>query len=77
MVALHRIHSLESMQKDVGKTFKVLIEGDSKKNDQEFYGRNDQNKVVVFPKMDYKKGDYVMVKIHECTAGTLIGKAVE
>ena len=77
LVALHRIHSLESMQKDVGKTFKVLIEGDSKKNDQEFYGRNDQNKVVVFPKMDYKKGDYVMVKIHECTAGTLIGKAVE
>ena len=77
LVALHRIHSLESMQKEVGKTFKVLIEGNSKKNEDEFYGRNDQNKVVVFPKMTFKKGEYAMVKIHECTAGTLIGKAID
>ena len=77
LVALHRIHSLESMQKEVGKTFKVLIEGNSKKNEDEFYGRNDQNKVVVFPKMNFKKGEYAMVKIHECTAGTLIGKAID
>jgi len=76
LVALHRIHSLESMQKEVGKTFKVLIEGNSKKNEAEFYGRNDQNKVVVFPKMTFKKGEYAMVKIYECTAGTLIGKAI-
>jgi len=74
MVDLHRIHSLESMKRDVGKTFKVLIEGISKKNEDEFYGRNDQNKVVVFPKSNYKKGDYVIVDIHDCTAGTLIGK---
>ena len=73
MVDLHRIHSLESMQRDVGKTFKVLIEGVSKKNENEFYGRNDQNKVVVFPKLNYKKGDYVTVEVHACTAGTLIG----
>ncbi|MEO7533276.1 MAG: tRNA (N6-isopentenyl adenosine(37)-C2)-methylthiotransferase MiaB [Ferruginibacter sp.] len=72
MVDLHRIHSLQSMQKDVGKTFKVLIEGTSKKSDEELYGRNDQNKVVVFPKQNFKKGDYVMVKVHTCTAGTLI-----
>ncbi|MEO8172979.1 MAG: radical SAM protein, partial [Sediminibacterium sp.] len=72
MVDLHRIHSLQSMQKDVGKTFKVLIEGTSKKSDEELYGRNDQNKVVVFPKQNFKKGDYVMVKVHACTAGTLI-----
>jgi tRNA-2-methylthio-N6-dimethylallyladenosine synthase len=65
------------MQRDVGKTFNVLIEGISKKNEQEFYGRNDQNKVVVFPKQDFKKGEYVKVYIHECTAGTLIGKPVE
>ena len=77
LVNLHRIHSLQSMQRDVGKTFKVLIEGDSKKNDQEFYGRNDQNKVVVFPKKNFKKGEYVMVKINECTAGTLIGTTIE
>jgi len=76
LVALHRIHSLESMQKEVGKIFKVLIEGDSKKNDQEYYGRNDQNKVVVFPKLHFKKGEYAMVKINECTAGTLIGQAI-
>jgi tRNA-2-methylthio-N6-dimethylallyladenosine synthase len=51
-----------------------LIEGVSKKNENEFYGRNDQNKVVVFPKLNYKKGDYETVEIHACTAGTLIGK---
>ena len=65
------------MQKEVGKTFKVLIEGVSKKNEDEFYGRNDQNKVVVFPKMNFNKGEYVMVKIHSCTAGTLLGKAID
>ena len=77
LVALHRIHSLESMKRDVGKTFKVLIEGPSKKNEDEYYGRNDQNKVVVFPKLNFKKGEYAMVKIHDCTAGTLLGKAIE
>ncbi len=76
LVDLHRIHSLESMKRDVGKIFKVLIEGISKKNEEEFYGRNDQNKVVVFPKMNFNKGEYVMVKIHSCTAGTLLGKAI-
>jgi len=76
MIDLHRIHSLESMQKEVGKTFKVLVEGTSKKDENELYGRNDQNKVVVFPKENYKKGDYVMVHVDRCTAGTLIGKAV-
>jgi tRNA-2-methylthio-N6-dimethylallyladenosine synthase len=76
LVALHRIHSLESMKRDVGKTFKVLIEGPSKKNEDEYYGRNDQNKVVVFPKLNFKKGEYAMVKIHDCTAGTLLGKAL-
>ncbi|MEO6730999.1 MAG: tRNA (N6-isopentenyl adenosine(37)-C2)-methylthiotransferase MiaB [Ferruginibacter sp.] len=75
MVDLHRIHSLQSMQKDVGKTFKVLVEGFSKKTDDDLHGRNDQNKVVVFPKGNFKKGDYVMVKIENCTAGTLIGTA--
>ena len=76
MIDLHRIHSLQSMQRDVGKTFKVLIEGISKKSQDELYGRNDQNKVVVFPKNNYTIGDYVMVKIESCTAGTLIGKTV-
>ena len=73
MIALHRIHSLQSMQRDVGKTFKVLVEGISKKSNDELFGRTDQNKVVVFPKGNLKKGEYVIVKIEKCTAGTLIG----
>ena len=75
LVDLPRTHSLESMQKEVGKTFKVLVEGSSKKNKEELFGRNDQNKVVVFPRKNYKPGDYVYVKVERCTAGTLIGKA--
>ena len=77
MVDLYRGHSLLSMQKDVGKTFKVLVEGNSKKNENELHGRTDHNKVAVFPKLNYKKGDYVFVKINSCTAGTLIGSAIE
>lgn len=77
VVALHRRHTLESMQQDVGKTFKVLIEGVSKRSEDDLFGRNDQNKVVVFPRGNHQKGAYVMVKIESCTAGTLIGKSVE
>jgi tRNA-2-methylthio-N6-dimethylallyladenosine synthase len=65
------------MQRDVGKTFKVLVEGVSKKNSEELYGRNDQNKVVVFLQSNHKKGDYVWVNIHRCTAGTLIGSLID
>ncbi len=76
VIDIHRGHSLLSMQNDVGKIFKVLIEGTSKKNENELYGRTDQNKVVVFPKKNYKKGDYVHVKVNSCTTGTLIGQAI-
>ncbi len=76
IIALHRIHSLESMQRDVNKTFKVLIEANSKKSDAHWHGRTDHNKVVIFPKEQYglQRGDYVMVKINSCTAGTLLGE---
>jgi len=76
VIALHRIQSLASMQKEVGKTAKVLIEGNSKKSDEHWAGRSDNNKVVVFPKgnNDLAKGSYADVLITECTAGTLIGK---
>ena len=77
MINLYRGHSLQSMQKDVGKTFKVLIEGISKKSNNDLFGRNDQNKVVVFPKINYRKGEYVFIKIDSCTAGTLIGHPVK
>ncbi len=79
IIALHRIHSLESMQRDVNKTFKVLIEANSKKSDTDWHGRTDHNKVVIFPKENYNlnKGDYIDVFIHSCTAGTLLGKIVD
>ena len=75
VVALHRIQSLKSMQKEVGKTVKVLIEGNSKKSEEHWAGRSDNNKVVVFWKNDVlEKGDYADVVIESCTAGTLIGR---
>jgi tRNA-2-methylthio-N6-dimethylallyladenosine synthase len=75
IVALHRIHSLKSMERDLGKTFKILIEGDSRKSDQHWAGRTDHNKMVIFPKEgNLKKGDYVNVFVESCTAGTLMGK---
>lgn len=76
MVDLHRIHSLQSMQRDVGKTFKVLIEGVSKRNENEMFGRTGHNKVVIFDKASHQKGQYVAVKIDSCTAGTLMGTVI-
>ncbi|HNP55078.1 MAG TPA: TRAM domain-containing protein, partial [Ferruginibacter sp.] len=77
LVDVFRQTSLESMKRDVGKTFKVLIEGTSKKNENEFFGRTDHNKVVVFPKGQFKKGDYALVEVLDCTSGTLIGNAIQ
>ncbi|MBV8253472.1 MAG: tRNA (N6-isopentenyl adenosine(37)-C2)-methylthiotransferase MiaB [Chitinophaga sp.] len=77
VVELHRQNSLAGMQREVGRTFKVLVEGTSKRSSDELYGRNDQNKVIVFPKENYQKGDYVMVKVESCTSGTLRGVAVQ
>jgi tRNA-2-methylthio-N6-dimethylallyladenosine synthase len=75
IVGLQNRLSLESNQKDMGKTFKVLIEGDSKRSSADWMGRNTQNKVIVFPKNGYnfKKGDYVNVKVNDCTQATLLG----
>ena len=64
-------------QKDIGQTFKVLIEGDSKRSDQDFKGRNSQNKMIIFPKKaGLTAGDYVQVKVREATSATLIGDIV-
>ena len=75
IVGLQNRLSLESNKKDVGTTFKVLIEGDSKRSPADWMGRNTQNKVIVFPKNGYnlKKGDYVHVKVSDCTQATLLG----
>lgn len=73
IIALQQQLSLEHNQRDVGKTFEVLVEGVSKRSEEQLFGRNSQNKVVVFPRANYKKGDYVNVRITSCTAATLIG----
>lgn len=69
--------SLLRNQKDVGKVYKVLVEGFSKRSDEHLQGRNSANKVVVFPKGNYRKGQYVHVLIKDCTAATLLGEAAE
>jgi tRNA-2-methylthio-N6-dimethylallyladenosine synthase len=78
IVELQNRLSLESNQRDIGKTFKVLIEGESKRSSSDWMGRNSQNKVIVFPKGDttYGKGDYVWVKVHDCTQATLLGEMI-
>jgi tRNA-2-methylthio-N6-dimethylallyladenosine synthase len=78
IVELQNRLSLESNQKDIGKICEVLIEGNSKKSDTDWMGRNSQNKVVVFPKENtsLNKGDYVKVKINDCTQATLLGRIV-
>lgn len=68
--------SLESNQKDIGKTFEVLVEGTSRKSDSHLAGRNSQNKVIVFPAYQLKPGDYVRVTINKCTSATLIGDVI-
>lgn len=79
IINLQNKHSRESYQNDIGKTFKVLIEGDSKRSDMDWCGRNSQNKMMVFPKGNYQlqKGDYVNVKVNTATSATLIGEIVD
>lgn len=76
IVSLQREHSAFRTQEYVGKTIEVLIEKASKKSAADLSGRNTQNITVVFPREDYKIGDFVNVKITDCTSGTLIGHAV-
>ena len=74
--ALQRRHSLYRAQQHVGKIQEVLIEKTSRKSDEHWAGRNSQNMVAVFPKEHYKPGDFVNVKILDCTSATLLGEAV-
>jgi len=77
IIVKQRFHSGLRNRQDVGKTFKVLVEGRSKKSEDELLGRTSSNKVVIFPKEDKKKGDYVTVIVESCTGGTLLGKIVK
>ena len=76
VIDLQQIHALYRTQQHLGKTEEFLIEGTSKKNPNEWKGRNTQNTVAVFEKGDYKLGDFVMVKVEDCTSATLKGTAV-
>jgi len=75
IILLQRQHSLERNKMNIGKVYKILVEGFSKKSPEYLQGRNSANKVIVFPKENYKKGQYVHVLVKECTAGTLLGEA--
>jgi tRNA-2-methylthio-N6-dimethylallyladenosine synthase len=77
IIALQREHCQERTEQHLGKIQEVLIEGISKKSDEHWMGRNSQNTVAVFPKEDYKVGDFVMVRMDSCTSATLIGEAIK
>jgi tRNA-2-methylthio-N6-dimethylallyladenosine synthase len=77
IIALQNRHSLENNQRDVGKTFRVLIEGPSRRSPEFLQGRNSANKVIVFPRKNKVKGEYVHVKVDRCTGATLMGDLVE
>lgn len=76
IIDIQRKHSAYRTQNFVGKTVEVLIEKPSRRSDAHWSGRNSQNTVAIFPKENYKVGDFVMVKINDCTSATLIGEAV-
>ncbi len=77
VIKLQRSHSAYRHQSYIGKTFEVLIEKESKKSDQHWSGRTTKNIVAIFPKKDYKIGDFVMVRIDNCTSATLLGEAID
>ena len=77
IIDLQQVLSLKSNLRDLGKTFQVLVESVSKRSKVQLSGRNSQNKMVVFPRADYQPGDYVQVKVHDCTAATLKAELVK
>lgn len=78
VIEVQNIISRQRNLEDIGKTFEVLIEGNSKKSDQDWCGRNSQNKMLVFPKGNHslKPGDFVQVKVNQATTATLIGEII-
>ena len=69
-------HSAIRTAESLGKIVSVLIERESKKDKDEWSGRTEHNNVAVFPKENYNAGDFVDVKITDCTTATLIGEAI-
>lgn len=76
IIALQGEIALENNTKEIGKVYEVLVEGVSHRSDKQLFGRNSQNKVIVFDCQDFQPGQYVNIKVTRCTAATLIGEAV-
>jgi len=76
IITLQNSLSEKSKRNDIGKVFEVLAEGFSKRSDKFLTGRTSQNKVVVFPREDKNKGDYVRVLVEDCTSATLKGRII-
>ncbi len=76
IIALQNELSIESNRAEIGKVREVLVEGVSKRSDEQLCGRTSQNKMVVFDRGNYKEGDYVTVEITGCSSATLLGKTV-
>ena len=74
ILALQRKHSMEGNKADIGKVFEVLVEAHSKRSKEQVFGRNTQNKAIIFTSEKHKPGDYVHVRVTSCTSGTLIGE---
>lgn len=77
IIELQNELSMESNRRDIGKEFEILVEGTSKRRKDQLFGRNSQNKVIVFDASeDIKVGDYVRVKVNDCTPATLLGERI-
>ncbi len=77
IIALQNELSLENNKKCIGQTYEVLVEGASHRSKEQLFGRNSQNKVIVFDRGDHQPGEYLMLKVTECTSATLIGVVVD
>lgn len=77
IIALQNQLSLENNQKCIGQTFEVLVEGASHRSKEQLFGRTSQNKVIVFDRGNHQPGEYLMLKVTECTSATLKGLVVD
>jgi len=76
ILAMQRRHSMENNKADIGKVFEVLVEDYSKRSREQVFGRNTQNKAIIFKSEKHKPGDYVQVRVTNCTSGTLMGEVL-
>jgi tRNA-2-methylthio-N6-dimethylallyladenosine synthase len=77
IIALQNRLSAEANERCVGKTYEVLVEGVSKRSKDQLFGRTEQNRVVVFDRGEHRIGDFVNVRITECSSATLKGEAID